>query len=510
MIQYLKVRPLPDVLEGWRQKIERIASDLGLDFFDTRFEMVSYDKMSEIASYGGFPTRYPHWRFGMEYERLSKSHTYGLSKIYELVINNDPCYAYLLEGNEFVDQKLVMAHVYGHADFFKHNFWFSRTNRRMLDTMANHATRIRRYQDLYGVTVVEEFIDVCLSLENLIDLHSPYRPKKTEQENRPKGDLPDELIGDVDSLPRLQAKEYMDEYVNPENFMEQQRKKQKDETDKKTKFPVSAQRDVMLFLMQEAPLTRWQRNVLGIVRDEAYYFAPQGMTKILNEGWASYWHTHMMTRSGIMEGSEVIDYADRHSRCTVMHKGRLNPYKLGIELFRHIEERWNQGRFGKEYEECSDMAERANWNRQTGLGREKIFEVRKHHNDVTFLDEYLTPEFCAEHKLFTFGHNARANEWQIASRDFKEVKTKLLTQLTNMGQPVIEVDDANFNNRSELLLTHRHDGVDLDVSYGQATLQNLYRLWKRPVHIATSKGDRPTLLSFDGKDHSEGEFDKSA
>jgi stage V sporulation protein R len=508
MMQYLKVRPLPEELEVWRQKIEGIATGLGLDFFDTRFEMVSYDKMSEIAAYCGFPTRYPHWRFGMEYERLSKSHTYGLSKIYELVINNDPCYAYLLEGNETVDQKLVMAHVFGHADFFKHNFWFGRTNRRMLDTMANHATRIRRYQDLYGITVVEEFIDVCLSIENLVDLHLPYRPKNKKERERPKGDVPDELIGDAHSLPRIEAKEYMDEYVNPTNFLQQQRHRKKIEDDKKARFPAEPQRDVMLFLMQEAPLTRWQRNVLGIVRDEAYYFAPQAMTKIMNEGWASYWHTHMMTRTGIMEGSEAIDYADRHSRCTVMHKGRMNPYKIGIELYRHIEERWNLGRFGKEYDECTDMAERANWNRSTGLGREKIFEVRKHHNDVTFLDEYLTPEFCAEQQLFTFGHNPRANEWQIASRDFKEVKRKMLTQLTNMGQPIIEVEDANFHNRAELLLSHRHDGVDLDAAYGQATLQNLFNLWKRPVHILTQKGERSTLLSFDGSEHKEGDFDK--
>ena len=507
MIQYLKVRPLPDELETWRRRIEKIATGLGLDFFETRFEMVSYDKMSEIAAYGGFPTRYPHWRFGMEYERLSKSHTYGLSKIYELVINNDPCYAYLLEGNEFVDQKLVMSHVFGHADFFKHNFWFGRTNRRMLDTMANHATRVRRYQDLYGINVVEEFIDVCLSLENLIDLHAPYRPKAAQKNERPKGDLPDELIGDVDRLPRLEAKEYMDEYVNPDDFIEEQRKKKRSKTDSKARFPSEPRRDVMLFLMQEAPLTRWQRNVIGIIRDEAYYFAPQGMTKIMNEGWASYWHTHMMTKCGIMDGSEVIDYADRHSRCTVMHRGRLNPYKLGIELFRHIEERWNSGRFGKAYDECDDMRERMNWNQNTGLGLEKIFEVRRHHNDITFLDEYLTPEFCAEHQLFTFGHNPRANQWQIASRDFGEVKKKLLTQLTNMGQPVIEVEDANFNNRSELLLTHRYDGVDLDVAYSQATLMNLHKLWKRPVHIATQKAEQPTLLSFDGEKHSERPFD---
>ena len=321
MIQYLKVRPLSDHLEGWRVKIEGIAKDMGLDFFETRFEVVSYDKMSEIAAFGGFD-RYPHWRFGMEYERLSKSHTYGLSKIYELVINNDPCYAYLLEGNEDVDQKLVMAHVFGHCDFFKNNFWFSRTNRRMLDTMANHATRVRRYQDLYGITAVEQFVDVCLSIENLIDLHRPYRPKTRKKDDQPRGDLPAELIGDGSSIPRLEAKEYMDEFVNPDSYIDAQRTKKKDEEEKKAKYPPSPLRDVMLSLMQEAPLTRWQRNVMGIIRDEAYYFAPQAMTKIMNEGWASYWHTHMLTKCGILDPSEVIDYADRHSRATATSRVR--------------------------------------------------------------------------------------------------------------------------------------------------------------------------------------------
>ena len=504
MIQYLKVRPLPPDLWRWRQKIEKIAADAGLDFCETIFEILSYDKMNEIAAYGGFPTRYPHWRFGMDYERLSKSYAYGLSKIYELVINTDPCYAYLLEGNEMVDQKLVMAHVFGHADFFKNNFWFSATNRKMLDTMANHATRVRRYHELYGYSAVEEFVDVCLSLENLIDLHRPYIRRDERPDERRKEDLPDELIGDSDEIPRMRAKEYMDEFVNPEAYLEAQRQRKRDEA--QVRFPERPERDVLLFLMHNAPLTRWQRNVIGIIRDEAYYFAPQAMTKIMNEGWASYWHTRLMTRK-ILKPSEVIDYADRHSGTTVMMRGRINPYKIGLELFRHIEERWDTGRFGKDFDDCDDMAERAHWDLGTGLGQEKVFEVRRHHNDVTFLDEFLTPEFCAEQKLFTFEHNPKASEWQIASRDFDEVKQKLLFQLTNMGQPIIEVEDANFENRAELLLRHHHDGVDLQDDYARATLGNLHLIWKRPVHIATCKAEKGTLLTFDGDKHSERQFE---
>ena len=116
---------LPARLEEQRLKIHAYAQDFGLDFYDTIFEYVNFEEMSMIASYGGFPTRYPHWKFGMEYEQLAKSYKYGLSRIYELVINNDPSYAYLLKSNTDTDQKLVMAHVYGHVDFFKNNSTFS-------------------------------------------------------------------------------------------------------------------------------------------------------------------------------------------------------------------------------------------------------------------------------------------------------------------------------------------------------------------------------------------------
>src|SRR5678815_2909176 len=175
---------LPRYLRVEQERVEKIARDYGLDFFPTVFEILKYDQMNEIAAYGGFPTRYPHWRFGMEFEGLAKSYEYGLSKIYEMVINNDPCYAYLLEGNSSVDQKMVMAHVYGHCDFFKNNYYFSKTNRRMIDGMANHAARIRKHIERQGIEKVETFIDVCLSLDNLIDPQSPYivrRAKPVDQ-----------------------------------------------------------------------------------------------------------------------------------------------------------------------------------------------------------------------------------------------------------------------------------------------------------------------------------------
>jgi stage V sporulation protein R len=488
-------RSLPPRLQDLKREIEGYARDFGLDFFETVFEVLSTDELNMVAAYGGFPTRYPHWRWGMEYEQLSKSSEYGLSKIYELVINNDPCFAYLLEANAEVDQKLVMAHVYGHNDFFKNNFTFKYTNRKMVDEMANHATRVRRWIDKLGVEKVENFIDTCLSLENLIDQHAPHikrnpdpRVEKEQVNVAPVGFKVD--------------KEYMRPYVNPADFLEKQKKQVEAEQQASKKFPERPQRDVLAFLLEHAPLEDWEHDILSIVREEAYYFAPQAQTKIMNEGWASYWHSTIMTTRALKD-HEIIDYADHHSGTMAMQPGRLNPYKLGIELFRDIEERWNKGRFGKEWEECDDLRARRAWDKNLGGGREKIFEVRKHYNDVTFIDEFLTPEFALEQKLFTFNFNEKKNTWEIASREFKKVKAKLLQQLTNFGQPVIDVVDANYENRGELVLAHRHDGMDLDPTTARETLKNLQALWRRPVAVVTKVEGKSLMMRHDGTTYSE-------
>jgi len=487
-------------LEAERKKICQIAKNCGLDFFETVFELITYDQISQIAAYGGFPVRYPHWKFGMEYEQLSKSYEYGLSKIYEMVINTDPCYAYLMEGNAMMDQKLVMAHVYGHCDFFKNNVWFSKTNRKMMDEMANHATRIRRYIDRYGYENVEKFIDTCLSLENLIDRHSILNGPKKFNEERP--------VSKNDDFMFKVEKSYMRNYINPPEYVAEQKQKQDEQNLQKPAFPAEPVRDILSFLIHYAPLEDWQQDILTIIRDESYYFAPQGMTKTLNEGWASYWHSHMMTRH-ILNDSEIIDFADHHSGTTFMQMGGYNPYKVGIELFRDIEDRWNKGRFGREWDECDDVRERKNWNKNTRMGREKIFEIRKIYNDVTFIDEFLTEDFCVRNKMFVYKLNKETNKFEVDTRDFKAIKAQLLFQMTNFGQPIIKIENANFENRGELLLRHVHEGLDLQPNYMDATMQNLYKIWKRPVNLLTIMDNEVQLFRFDGKEFSKHNLQES-
>jgi stage V sporulation protein R len=376
----------------------------------------------------------------------------------------------------------------------------------MIDEMANHATRVRRYMERFGVERVESFIDVCLSLDNLIDPMSMFIQREARRPRVRQGQADAE-----EEQPRqfkLKAKSYMDKYINPpepkkepeEEQQEQEAGERQPELEKMPKFPLRPVRDVMEFLVQHAPLKPWQRDVMEIIREEAYYFAPQGMTKIMNEGWATYWHSTIMTQK-VLDDGEVIDYADHAA--SVLGGRFLNPYKIGVELFRHIEDRWNRGRFGKEWEECDNLAAKRTWDRQLGLGREKIYQVRAIYNDVMFIDEFFTEDFCREQLFFTYGWNERNAQWEIQSRQYRQIKNRLLTMLTNFGNPFIYVEDGNFENRGELLIKHRHEGTDLRMDWARDTLVNLYKVWRRPTNLMTKVEGNGKLITFDGKEHTE-------
>src|SRR5258708_17465953 len=283
-------------------------------------------------------------------------------------MNNNRSYACLVEGNSLVDQKLVMAHVYAHVDFFKNNYCFRQTdldtggrtvdpvkrptgydpNRRWIDKMANHGSRVRRAVARQGIGKVEEFIDHCSSLENLIDLHAAFtgrRPKRGAHDEEPK----------ATEVPRLRSKDYIESFINPEEYLEAQRRKIEAESEKAKKFPEHSDRDVLLFLLEHASLERWEHDVLEVTREEAYYFSPQWQTKIMNEGWATYWHSRLMTEK-ILDASEIIDYADHAAGVLATSGGRLNPYKLRVGPYRNIQESWGRGPFGKEVEDWADPA----------------------------------------------------------------------------------------------------------------------------------------------------------
>ena len=208
-----------------------------------------------------------------------------------------------------------------------------------------------------------------------------------------------------------------------------------------------------------------------------------------------------MTQKFPLHASEIVDYCDQYAGVVASAPGQLNPYKLGVELLRHIKKRWDRGQFGIEFVNCEDPKKRAEWDQQVGLGNEKLFEVRKTHNDITFIDTFLDEDFCHEHKLFIYDYDRRTNKYVISSRKFGDVKQQLLRMLTNFGNPIITVVDGNFKNRGELLLKHTHDGVDLKHDFTLECLRNIFHLWKRPVHIETTIEDVSRRVSFDGSNH---------
>ncbi len=498
---------LTPVLRAAAQQAEQAALRLGLDFPQVVFELVDSDELNMIASYGGFPVRYPHWRFGMEFQRLQKQYEYGLGKIYELVINTDPCYAYLMKTNTVMEQKLVMAHVFGHADFFWNNAWFAPTDRRMIDVMANHGTRVRRHVDRQGADKVEEFLDQCLSIENLIDPLSLYIRRHGKPEAAPEIDEERLAEAHVHRFPVQHG--YMEDFINPREVLAEERRRKTEELRDRGKFPEEATRDVLGFLIHHAPLADWQADCLDIVREEAYYFAPQAMTKIVNEGWASFCHSRLMTTS-LLDPGEIINYADKHASTLATQPGRINPYRLGHDLFRDIEDRWNRGAHGREYRECNDYEKRREWNTDAGEGLAKVFEVRRVHNDQSFLDAFLTPEFMEEQKLYIYGRDPRTGRTVILDRDPERVKPKLVQELTNQGQPIIALVDANFENRAELYLRHEHEDTPLREDFARQTLRALHALWTRPVHVETVVEEKCVIWSWDGHEESTREIGAAA
>ena len=496
----------PELLEHMLA-IKARAIEYGLDFFEVIYEVLDFETINQIAAYGGFPSRYPHWRWGMEYDKLSKRDAYGMGRIYEMVINNDPCYAYLQESNSVTDQKLVMAHVYGHSDFFKNNLWFGKTNRKMMDEMANHATRVRRYIEQHGHEKVEQFLDACLSLEHLIDPHSVFMGKRGEKwhgspnregEGHERHGSESRTAGEGAAFrpDKLPAKDYMDPFINPASELARQREAwEAKQREVGKRFPAEPTRDVLAFLLEHAPLEDWQADILSIVRDEAYYFAPQGMTKVMNEGWATYWHSKMMTQH-FLEAKEIVDYAEQHSGVVFMPPGGFNPYKIGVELFKDIERRWDRGQHGPAWERLEDIGTKERFDDKSMKGREKIFEVRRIYNDVNFIDEFLTPEFVEKHQMYQFRKDPQTGEVKIVTRDFDRVKQTLLFQLTNMGQPFVYVVDANYRNRGELYLAHKFMGLEIETAKAAETLRSLRELWGRPVHLQARVNDEITLTTL--------------
>ena len=459
-------------LEKSLEQTWEIAHRFGLDPFPTRFEIVPATVMYEIGSYA-LPGRYSHWSFGKAYNRMKTMYDFGLSKIYEVVINTNPAYGFLLETNSPIQNKMVMAHVLGHVDFFKNNTYYSKTNRRMVESASTHSGRMTEYEFKYGRKAVEKFLDAVLSIEEHINPNFFIRREDPQlEEDRRMQPKPE---GRYDDLWNLGEK-----------------KPPTPTREEKPATDLLPEKDLIYYIMRNSPqLQPWQRDVMAMMREEMEYFIPQMQTKMVNEGWASFWHSRIMRELDLSD-SEHMEFAELHSGVVSPQKGQLNPYYLGYKIFEDIERRWDNP--SAEETEKSGI--------RPGSGREKIFEVRELDNDVSFLRNYLTEELCEELDLFVY-ELIENEEWTITEKRWKHVRDQLVSNLTNFGFPYIEVADGDYNNNRELYLKHAYEGAELDVRYARKALEHVYLLWGRPVHLETVVDDDRVRLHYDGQEHSE-------
>ncbi|MGZ3598964.1 MAG: SpoVR family protein, partial [Ktedonobacterales bacterium] len=263
-------------MESAIERIWEIARRFNLDPYQTNFELVPATIMYEFGSYG-LPGRFSHWTRGKAYYRMKTEYDYGLSKIYELVVNTNPSYAFLMEQNDLLQNKVVVAHVLGHTDFFKNNTYFKHTPSNMIDKVSVNADRIRKYEYEHGVDEVERFLDAVLAIDEHIDPNLHIKQAGERNGEQKNGENKGGHSSAYDDLWSLAERRSAAEREEEEAAARRRRRR----------FPAEPEKDVLLFLAQYAPnLDEWQRDILLIVREEMQYFIPQMQTKTLNEGWA--------------------------------------------------------------------------------------------------------------------------------------------------------------------------------------------------------------------------------
>lgn len=433
-------------------KLEELAHARGLRPFKTNFHIVPSEIVYEFGAYG-LPGRFSHWSHGRDYFRMKTSYDLGHSKIYELVVNTNPSLAFLLSNNNLTQNTFVAAHVFGHTDFFANNIHFANTERSMVEVMTLHAERLKGYEERFGKERVEQVLDAALALSPHVDDKAEQQleeaKKQWEYDYKKAQDWRPERFEWSDLFPD-QSAAAIPKIVGPT-------------------APILGDDILYIIANYSASLEDWQRDALNIVRREQLYFAPQGRTKIFNEGWAVFWHLRLLRDLKELSLEEGVEIAETHAGVACPHPGSINPYYLGWQVLEAVNRQ-----HGGDENTCADY----------------LFALREREDDVSLLRNELTEEMIRDLDLFLFseveGSWAEPYIWQVCtSKEWEKVRDKLVNTLASKGRPRISVVSAT-HNYGELVLYHQNDGVNLDLPYAEKTLEYTESLWGRPVHLVTN------------------------
>lgn len=424
-------------LEKFDSRICDIAKDYKLDWFPIMYETCDYYEMIGHMAYHGMPSHYGHWSYGKSFEQTHQRYNLGMEGLpYELIINSDPSIAYLMIENPLHLQVLIMSHCVGHSDFFKNNKEFADTDPgRIVSSFRNARNRIQGYVEdpSIGINKVEKIIDAAQALQFHVNRHT--RNYKTDEQKQ-----------------AIALSDYnKNKIINPDTAVYPDFSKK----------PFSPEYDLFGLILENCnKLEEWEVDILEISRNEAYYFLPQMQTKVMNEGWASFWH-YRLTHDLKLPDSMHLPFLKSHNQVIRPHPGRVNPYYVGFEMFQDIEKRF---------------------------GLEECFVARETCNDESFFRTYLTRELCEKLGLFEYSDN---KEYylitDVSDTDgWKNIRSSLIKQTGLNNIPMIYVEDITDNT---MLLHHEHDGRDIELDYAECVIKHIKDIWKDDVKLITTIED---------------------
>ena len=464
--------------EAWDKRIQEKVQEFGLSCFPQEFEICDQHQMIGYMSYSGMPSHYHHWSYGKAYERQKTLYNYGVSGLpYEMVINSNPSVAYLMNKNTLCLQILTMAHVYAHNDFFKNNSTFKHTHPELtLSKFNNSALRIKKYIEdpSIGADKVEEFLDAAHALSLQCNKNLDVK-KLTRKEQKQK------LI-DLSTPPKNEYShlELKKEWTSPDL----------------NKNPLEPDQDILLFIRDNnKQLEDWQKDILTIVHEQTLYFIPQIETKIMNEGWATYWH-HKIMSSLDLPHDLFIEFTIRHSQVVRPHADSINPYYLGFKMWEDIARR-NDNPTETEIEK---------YGRSSKSTKDIMFAIREADRDSSFLRRFLNSDLMIELDMYEYEEeDENVVIKKTAKESCEEIKAELLKSVGTSSIPVLQVEDANYDNSNILYIKHVHDERNLHPEHAKKSLEYIHTLWGRPVVLETKKDDKKSfcLISKDGYEVSD-------
>ncbi len=466
-----------ELIERYNKEISRIAKGYGLDTYPIQIEVIRAEQMMDAYSSVGMPVGYHHWSFGKQFLYSEQSYQRGqMNLAYEIVINSNPCIAYLMEENTMAMQALVIAHAcYGHNSFFKGNYLFRvwTDAGAIIDYLLFAKNYIAKCEERHGVEAVELILDSCHALMNYgVDRYRRPAPLTAEKERERQKEREEYLQSQINALWRTIPKH------------------ERAEEDKdKQRFPPEPQENLLYFIEKNAPLLEtWQREIVRIVRKIAQYFYPQRQTQVMNEGWATFWHYTLLNTlydEGLVTDGFMIEFLSSHTAVIQQQPfdsprySGINPYILGFSMFRDLR-RICENPTSEDKHWFPDIA-------GTDWVKTVHFAMRNF-KDESFILQFLSPKVIRDLKLFCIFDDETKEHLEVAAihdeDGYRSVREALASQY-NLSNREPNIQVYNINRRGDRSLTLRHiqyNGIPLGDST-EEILKHLHQLWRFDVHL---------------------------